>query len=155
MNAYEELEHSRLVNEITELQTKLKNSFRIDHDVIKWNYEKYKESGDHEQSQIWRTLLIASCNDHEYKDMFEDDGTYIGFICVHCTANSDEEDVENVKLVVEKNCETCKFRGGIESDSLFCGHPTIDTLDEVQINEWMNKYFNDCSNCIHWKGKIC
>lgn len=152
MNAHEEIEHSRVVNELIELKEKIDQMFHIDHEVIKWNYNKAKKSEDEASIVVWRNLLIASCNDHSFEDMFEDDGTYLGFICKHCTANSDNDDAENVKLIVERNCETCIFRGG-GSDSISCNHPTIDTLEEVQIDEWMNKYFNDSKNCVHWKGK--
>lgn len=154
MNAFEELEHSRVVNELIEIQDKLKNSFFIEYDVIKWNYEKAKKDGREGESMVWRELMIASCKDHEYEDSFDDLGNYQGCICVHCTANIDVGESEKATLATKKNCETCIFRGGASLNELYCNHPTIDTLEEVQIDEWMNKYFEDSKNCVHWKGKV-
>lgn len=152
MNAHEELEHSRVVNELIEIQKRMEKAFFIDYEVIKWNYDKAMKLENKASSEVWRNLLIASCKDHSFEDMFEKDGTYLGFICKYCTANSDSEDVVNVELVVKKNCETCAFRGG-DSDSLTCNHPTLHTLEGVQIDEWMNKYFEDSKNCDYWKGE--
>lgn len=151
---FRELEHSRVVNELMNLQEKMKRSLFIEFPIAKWNYMKALERNQSSLASFWRTIMIASCTDHEFEDSFEDDGTHIGMVCRHCTCVSDRDEYQDAILVVKKSCSTCMHVGGRGTDITFCNHSNLDTLDLEQQGVWMKKYFEDCENCPFWEGKI-
>lgn len=162
--AWFEKQHSDLVNELEKIRNLLNKSVLIDFEIAKWKYElanknlekainEYDEIKYQTEKDIWRRFMIKSCPKHEYRDKFSFNNEYNGYICIHCTANSEEDEDYETSLKLERSCSTCEYSQNIDG-TLYCGHPITEDLDEKEVDYWMDRQMEDAKNCEHWKGKF-